>query len=406
MFKYMKWLISVEFLFSLFVYSGYFKGSLPFISFDITIFLLILTFLMAISQNIKSGFKINKQYLLPIILFITIQFIMMFSLYYTPSTINSIEKTGIFITITSWCFIGSFFIIKDWESIKKFLLGVFMVTLIMSLSAFFNTSINGGFVGAFGTDNYIPLARASSVSIIILLSFYLTSKHNIYLRLFSLFLSLILIIPLLQSGARLSVVVMMIVIAIIPLFLINFTISEFLTINNRMKSFIPLLALIGLSLYITIYKGYAETLIMRINVLNGQIASGSNIAGRSDRIDKGLDMVKDSYFLGKGIDSFSVYYSGIDFDTPHNIYIEYLAELGFVALIIFLIIVIIAFYNGLKSYKKTGESFLMFTMLIIFLFWLINSFGSSSINGDRMFYSVLSIMYMTPYMKKNNISEG
>lgn len=399
--KAIKWLLSVEFLFGLYIYSGYFKGNLPFVTIDITLILMVITMLMVIYRLKKTEFRIKKVYLLPIMLFLIIQFLMLLSMLYTPSIVDGLEKTLRFITITTWCFLGSFFIMKDYESLKKFLLAVLLITLIMSLSIFVSTPLQGGFIGAFGSERYIPLARASSIAMLILIGFYFTSNYNLLIRLAALFLGLLLFIPLIQSGARLSVLVTIVVVIIIPVFLIKYNSYEFI-IHKRIKNFVPLIGLTIIILYILITKGFAEVLTKRLKILNNQFNQNSNVAGRSDRLSEAIEMIKESYFLGKGVDSFSYNYSGIRLDTPHNIYIEYFAELGMLAFLSFIIIVILSFYNGIKGYINSDFNYLLFIIIIMGVYWFISSLGSSGINGDRIFYAILSIMYIIPYIQAND----
>lgn len=404
MLKYLKWIISGEFLFALFLLAGYFKGAFNTRFLDITILLLVVTLLIA-AKNVKGKkMIIAKYHIFPIVAFLFLGIGALISLSYTPSNIYAWDKFIRFIVITTWCFCGGFFLFKNSDSIKKFFAGLISVALVMAVTSILgDDSAYKGFSAALGS-NYMSLARGTAMALLILIIYFVFSKAKMYKRNLALLLACFLLIPLLQSGGRLPVLILITILISLPMYAIKYHYKSII-ISKRVIPLLGLFFLLVISSIFFISKGYGDTLIYRMEVMVFETGGGNSISGRSERFSTAWDMSKDSYFIGKGIGSFPIYHSGMDVeDYPHNIYLEYLSELGILPTTFFVCIIALAFYNGIVLYRRKRGSFnpSQIAVITIALFWLINSIGSSSINGDKLFYAFLSVMIVSPYLEKNS----
>lgn len=402
--KYVKAVFSGEFLFALYLVVGSFKGALNLLFIDETLLLLIITLFVSLKRMYLARFKISKTHIIPIVIFIFILFIVVISILYTPSSNYVYEKLVRFGIIASWCYFGVFFLFRDEESIKRFLMGFVTLSLIMSISLFSNGLTTGiAFQQIFGSS-YVALARVSAMGSMILLMYYMNGVGRMK-KVIYLLVAMFLAVPLIQSGARLPVILFALVVLSIPLSLVRFKDGDVL-ISKKLIPFALLFFCIVVASSVFISKGYADTLMYRLDVISSQKGGGNSLIGRTERFETAWEMSKESYFVGKGFGSFPIYYSGLDEeDYPHNIYLEILAELGIVPLILFVSLIVLATFNGFKYYRKRGLNTLNSSIYTIFLFWFFNSFGSSSMTGDKVFYAFIAIMILLPYLSHMSAKE-
>ncbi|MFA6336232.1 MAG: hypothetical protein WCX48_11915, partial [Bacteroidales bacterium] len=173
-----KVIFSTEFIFVLFLFSGRYKALLGFIPIDITLLLMIITFALLITKHLKT-LVIQKYVLYLTLLFAILSTYVFASSVYSYSEVQAHEKTFRFIFVTGWAFIGTLLIIKNNESIYKFLTSITLIAFIMTISTiynfmFFNT---GSFITGLGT-NYLGTATTISLGILIIYSAFLLKKET------------------------------------------------------------------------------------------------------------------------------------------------------------------------------------------------------------------------------------
>lgn len=399
--KIFRTVFSGEFLFALYIVVGSFKAAFDIPYIDETALLFGLTFIIAVKNFVQRGFKFQKKLIVPALLFLGIIFISFISLMYTPSHTYALEKIVRFSIIAGWCFFGVFFLFKNEESIKKFLIGLVFVSTVMATSLLSNGLSTGiGFQSTFGSS-YVSLARVCAMGSLILLMYFLFTKQRNFLRYIALISALILFIPLIQSGARLPVLILILTLMSIPLSMIKFRNGDVL-ISKKIIPLFLMAVVVFVSSFVLYEKGYADTLVYRMEVMFNSENGGNSVEGRTSRFETAWDMSTESYFLGYGLGSFPLFYSKMDAeDYPHNLYLEILSELGIIALIIFVTLLVIALKRGIIYYKLHRLNPLNASVYIILLFWFINSFGSSSLTGDKVFYAMIALTIILPILSRN-----
>ncbi|MFC3212735.1 O-antigen ligase family protein [Planomicrobium okeanokoites] len=404
--KLFKLVLSREFLFSLFLLVGSFKGAIniPFI--DETALLLVVTVTAAVILLAKNNMSIPKKFIFPTVLFAVIVLMALLSLIYTPSVVYASDKMVRFGIISAWCFYGVFFLFKDEKSVIRFLLGFVTVAVLMGVNLLFNSASQElNFESSFASS-YVTLARIAAMGSLILMMYFLFSKASRTNKSIAMIGALILFIPLVQSGARFPILILAAVLLSIPLSMIRIKKEDVLISKKLIPLMLIFFILLGVSFFYA-SKGYADTLINRMEILFEQDGGGASFYGRTERFDTAWDMSVDSYFVGKGIGSFPIYHSGLDAeDYPHTIYLEILSELGIVPLLLFISLILMAIVNGLNYYRLYDLSVMSTSIYAMFVFWLFNSLGSSSLNGDKVFYALIAIMIILPYLGRNSEIKG
>jgi len=401
--KILKKVFSLESLFAIYLFAGYIKTSIG-STIDLTLLLLVVTFIGAFLRLKKADFQIHKNYLYPIFFYLFVLFAMIVSLLYTPSDSFAYEKVIRFAIINGWCILGPLFIIRDLESLKKFFVGIIVVAMMMAVAFFTDYDpLAGGFNSALGS-NYLSLARASTMGFLILITLFLFIKNNV-LKFIVLASSIIFAIPLLESGGRLPVIILGLVLLIFPITFFKIEKND-IKISKKIIPYVGSFIVIISGVTFLIYNGYAGTLINRLLLMFEAENGGASVGTRTDLLLLAIDMAKQNLLFGNGIGSFSYFLFGYDGDhNPHNMYVEYMAEIGIAPAVLWFAFVLVSVIRAVKTFKVAQQK-LMFTMLLIVSsFWILNSFISSSIIGDKMLNAFVTLLFITPTLLKKNYQE-
>ncbi|MDI2587655.1 O-antigen ligase family protein [Psychrobacillus sp. NEAU-3TGS] len=396
----LKTMFSEGFIFALFILAGYFKASVENSPIDITLLLLLFSVTLYLNRLIRTGFKLPKFVLTPLILFSVLVLFVLIGYSYTSSVIYSEQKLILFFVSTIWCFIGGIVTISSKGELSNFLLGILTVSIFMAFSTFYtfftNQLIELGFVSVLGS-NYIMLGRASAFGLIILISYYFFKTSTFFLKILIVLLIMITLFPLVVSGGRLPLLAFAITILFLPLFMIKITKAS-ICLSKSFKKIFILIILIITGGIVAIRNGWLDTFIYRFALLsNAQFLD----EGRSDRFNVAFEMIKDNIIFGKGLGSFPIYYSGTDGeDYPHNLFLEIWSELGLIPTLACIALVFLAYYRGFLVYSKMYENFdhNQISIFLLNLFGFINLFISASINNSKFFWAFLGIMCVTPFI--------
>lgn len=394
-----------EVFFALFLLAGNFKSALSFLpgSIDLTIFFLGLSMVIAIKRLIKNP-KILKCSIEAIYIFFLFIVVVLGSTFYSSSTIYSIEKSMRFLIITSWAYLGVFFLIKDRDSLKRFLNTMIFIGIIMSGIAIYQfvfiQKLSFSFTSVLGS-NYLALGRTVGIGIIILFFYFVDEKK----KLWNLLLILMIVqmtIALLISGGKMPLLSMGLVFSSYIFYLIISRTKD-MNLKNGVKKLL-LLMLLMIPLIIALANiGMFDVVIMRLTGLFRSLSSDTSTVGRITRYITALNMWGDKPILGKGVGSFPLFYSGTELrDYPHNIFLEILSELGILGFGVFTLLIVTSLYNGWRLFKLKfkGIDSLQMTLLLVFLYLFINANVSGSLNDNRLMFNFISLLYTSPYMER------
>lgn len=385
-------IFSQEFLFVLFLNAGFYKLVIPFNDIiDITLLTFLLSFGIAIINILKEN-KISKPNLLAIFLFSILVLDILLSLFYTNSD-QGYLKAFHYATIGGWSFTGPLFIIKHKESLKKFFYSFIILGLITVIAVFRTYGNAIGYFSQqliFGSD-YLAVGRLLGYCVAIITPILLFSakrKMN-KLILFSIMISFVL--AMVMTGGRGPFLSMVAAIVILFVSQIRISYKHGIIRYNRY-------ALMGFIIFIvgTIYFIFSDhPLFTNIKTRLSYFFTdqgGTSVSERIQRYHVAFDMFKESPIIGKGIDSFSVYFS-IPGDYPHNIFLEFMSELGLIGLCLFVLLLLFALYSfPLKSLNNIQFKLYSWPVVLLFLLSFLNANVSGNIIGNRMLLTAMAMM--------------
>lgn len=394
-------------MFALFLFSGYFKTALgPLQSkIDLTLLLLALSFMIAVKRLYQRP-VVDQRYAVSWFLFILLACMASFSLSYSSSYAYGLDKSLRFMIITGWSFFGVFLLIRTKESAQRFFHGVVIVST--ALAGFALMELNSrlgvnymGTIAAVGSD-YLSLGRTAGIGVLLLITFCLYNEKLTF-KSKSLFFVLLLFVltALIVSGSRM------------PLIATGFCIIFILFYSFRLKGkkimvnsgFAYISAFSVVAIFAGLYAyahGFFDTIIHRMTMLIERPDGGNSAAARMERFDAAIQMFNAKSFLGNGIGSFAVEFSGRDTRSyPHNIFLEFMSELGIVGVMAFIMLIALALFYGVVVYKKANHYFdsLQLTIVIGFVFMLLNANVSGDINDNRMLFTFISLLLVSPFLQ-------
>lgn len=402
----LKEIFSGEVFFALFILAGNFKSSLTFIPdfIDLTIFFLGLSILIALKKVIIKP-SIVKSAIESIGLYCIFIVLILGSLLYTSSSVYAVDKSLRLLLITGWAYIGVFFLIKSEASLKRFLNAILFIGLIMSALAVYQFAFiqeeTLSFISVLGS-NYLALGSTVGISIIVIFFLYFVKEKNRIKAIFSILIIIQMIVALLISGGRMPVLSLIIVLIIY--FLFSFiSRSKSIYIIKGVKKLVLLVLLIAPLIIILGKIGMFDVVLIRLSELFKSIDSDTSALGRLNRYMVALDMWGKKPLIGNGIGSFSLFYNGVDMrDYPHNIFLEILSELGIVGFVAFFLLIINSLYNGWILFKNKFKAIdsLQMTLILAFLYLFINANVSGDINDNRLMFTFISLLSISPFMER------
>ncbi|MBS4538831.1 O-antigen ligase family protein [Clostridium sp. D2Q-11] len=392
-----------EVIFALFLLAGNFKSSLTFLPdyLDVTILFFTLSILISAKRLIIKP-SLLKEYVHDIAIYLTFIAVLLGSLFYTPSTIYSLDKVLRFLIITSWAFLGVFFLIKNEDSLKRFLNTIIFLGLIMSGVAIYQFIFvqkgNWSFISVLGS-NYLALGRTVGIGIIIVFLYFINENKRFKSILFILAI-LQMSIALLISGGKMPV--LSIVVVLFLYFIFSSTSNRIsIYLRNGMKKVIVLTIILVPIIIVLGRLGMFDVVISRLSELILSIGKDTSALGRIDRYITALKMWGDKPLIGNGVGSFPIFYSGFDVrDYPHNIFLEILCELGILGFGIFTWWIGTSFYKGWVIFKNKfkGIDHLQMGLILVFLYLLINANVSGSLNDNRLMFTFIGLLSISPYL--------
>lgn len=400
-----KFIISGEMLFALFLLAGYFKEAFQ-LPIDLTAIFFILSILVAIKRLIqtlltnKVNYRkelISKKVITHSVLFLLLLCFILFSNVYTLGSNYSIEKTLKFSTLTTWAFLGVYFLINNKTNLRNFLKSLAIISLVMALytisSLKGNSGPTSGFTAVAG-DNYLGLGRASGLGALIFISLYVTTNSTKIKKLLSICSVLIILMALLSSGSRMPLISFIIVFLVA--FFISFKIRKgIIYIKKGTGYFLTLFGLGIVSIFSLAPTGVFDTVIRRVSILFIETGGGTSAEGRLERYQTAYETWTNHPFFGTGIGSFPLHFRGLDtIDYPHNIILELLSEIGIIGFLIFTFFILYPIYLLIRN-GKTTSVFLhseILTGLFCFMFLFLNACTTGDINDNRLLLTFNSLI--------------
>lgn len=396
-----------EITFGLFLFAGIYKGDVRLKSFlpsffDLTILFEILT-IIGVLYNIfirrRIRFIVPSIYLMgPLVVFISLA---MLSLTYSQAPIYGRDKLLRFVFITTPAMFLPLYLFQN----EKFLRRFFSFLLVFALAIFLDMVSKGlqpmefRTHSAFGS-NYIGAGRVLGAALIITFFYFMATTNKFLAKIICYGVAGILIFAFFVTGSRGPIIGFIISVMIYTIFLFF---KSFRLRKEELRLFRTIMfSTILISLVFIAFNEYFYVTITRFKVLESGLSTQERIRLFSSAIKAIFSFP--TFFTGLGIGGFSYYYSGMDIPHgtyPHNIFLEIGSELGVLGLFAFGIIMLHALFKGLQNIRicENNRFFnVAVTVLIFFIYMLLNALVSGDINDNRVLFSSIGMIYAVNYL--------
>jgi len=386
-----------EWLFALFLLAGYYKAD-PRLAFvqthlDITVLFLILSFCAFFYRVLKKPFaqRIPARFAKVAVLFILLVICLLGSLFYTESRQYGYDKALRFIVLTGWAFFGAGLLITNFRSLRRFSWAIGAVSTVMAIDALAGYPGIGqvGFVTALGS-NYIALARAGGLGLLATVALLLPTERKLLMRLGLWTMATLQLWATLIAGARGPVLALILSLALF------FALSARGFPSIRIERYalrLGVVMLCVLAIFGVVGQEMFSTLTFRSQVLVTEV--GVSALTRLTLYREALDLWARSPIWGNGIGQFSVAVAGEDVRLyPHNVILELGAELGLIGVLIFAMMIGMAFAKSLVTLGAQRGSAKAATryLLVVCCFALLNAMVSGDINDNRILFTSVALL--------------
>lgn len=307
-----------------------------------------------------NSFKRNGLYLSIAITNFLFVYYSLFTLFYTKSPYYGLSKTlNLFLFIVSCYLVLS--LLRKIEFIKIIKYCIYLITALAVI--YISINIASGFqsrVGLLGAGS-ITTGRLFAFACIFSIYFIVILKEKRFI-----YICLLLTIAVFLSGSRGNFLFLLI--SLVAPWALN-------NIKILIKMFLGLSFLFFIVYFFSLHEKipffYRYTLLLE--------GGGESILIRFDAYRLAFELFKDNFMLGIGSGSYSYYTLGYDsIDYPHNVLIEIAAELGFVGLFLFFIIISLSFIAVRKN----------IVVLPLFVFYFLISMGSGDLFDARLIFVI------------------
>lgn len=388
-----------EIAFCLFLMAGLYKGYIKSIDvfpdfFDITVFFGLIVGISIIFNILKDRIKIpriSSKFFVP---YFILAMLMLSSLLYTKAPIYGEDKFLRFITITTMSIFAPLFLFKNKKSLERFF---YILITISSIMAIDSIIINSGvirFHEIFYSD-YIDLGRINILSSLLIIFYFIENSKNTAIKFGWSALFFVNIFGAFFDKGRMPVLAFigtLLFLGVSSLF--SLLIKKSPAKEKTLKTVCYTLSIVLLS-FIFFHKQFSS-LIMRMILLTQ--GGGESLLVRLDLFKSSFKAFYENPILGLGIGGFSTYHYGVDQRLyPHNIILEIGSELGILGLTSYFFLIGFCLIYFLALQKKYTEKKEYHSLLIMVLaasvFMFLNTMVSGDINGNRLFFTWIGIIY-------------
>ena len=362
---------------ALFFLVGLFKGDprLSSTPVDLTILVGALVALAVALRLIfdRQALQIPAEYFL----YLPLICLMVLSLFYTPDFSAGLEKTLRFVFLTGLGIVAPFALFDAPVKIRRFMITMLGGGMLLAVNSLFMLGGQERLVSASGLNTELGSACAAGLVIIWGLLF---PGWSFFKRLLLYPVIGLLVVGLVGSGGRLANASAAICI-IISLFLCKKLFRDALIMGCAGLIALP---------FVWIPDASYEYLS---SLARPEQAMGT----RSGLMELGISLMGEHPLLGVGIQGFRYHSPNpVTYNFPHNIFLELGSEMGALAAVIFLVILIYSFREIAKQLTNpaTKRDPLVHTVFLLMIFVFLDSMVSGDINDLRFMWFVLGLPYV------------
>jgi O-antigen ligase len=384
--------LSFEFVFTLFLFAGYYKGAERFswVPVDLTALFFAMSILYAGNIILRTPLKISKGSALHIALFAIFIVYAVTSLFWSESQAYGSQKAFYLSTLGFWSFLAPYIIVSKHERrIERLFLSLLLLAgwfTVEALIVFFKTPPGGVLIVLGGS--YLTLGRMLSIGLIITLVKLLYSEGKWPINAAATTMILVFLGLLLSTGSRAAFLGSSLSMFLLSLLNISFSKQKYLLFKRRLIYVaVMIFCMLGGIVYLLL-TGKITATIARFAVL---LQEGSDSI-RVQLFTSAFEIWLAHPLFGAGIGSWSVLSDlGSKYYYPHNIILELLAELGIVGLFLFVAVLVIS-VRQLGSWSTIRKDPTRITVLLLFAFALFSAMTGSDLAANRFLLATLGLM--------------
>lgn len=363
-----------------YIWAGLFKSILPrIVNTDLTALLGVVVIVCIGAEILSSRWRLR----LPIIFLMAFgSYVMLLtlSLTYTIAPIH-IARLQWFrlVMVDGIAVAGALLLINTTRRLESFMLAQFLMGLGISLSAIVTSMPGQVILRGVGGSSYIGDARLVAIA--------LGSSISLFgfQGIMGQALAVTLGTGLLILSARGPFIVA--VLCLLGLVMYRIKSSKILHIGNMIGFLLAVCALVLLD-----SQGYFVTIRQRLARLTPD-AMGWEDASLSARIYFGQSAMKmflERPILGWGLSSFPSYIGGVGNETPHNLFLELLCELGIMGFLAFALMIVVTAHR-LRSVQHAMTEATSQALWYSFAFWILTVPGLG-LGSVRPFLCLLAVI--------------
>lgn len=365
---------------ALFLSAGAIKGAPGFsalLPFDVTVGLAALLILSCgINILFRAGtIRLPGAYLLYGPLFLT----MLISLFYTPEFAVGLDKTLRFTMLTGVAIIGPFVILQSPSQLRRFLMTNVVCGVVIALTSF---SMLGGYERLAAPSGLtIQLGYKSGIALAIIWAMVFPTVPFLRRCLWYPIVA-VLLVGLIGSGGRAAMIATCGCICV-SLYSYKWLISD-LAIGGIFAALARPLVRIPDASY-----AYLATLISE---------SPHQVLGfRDDLAALGMRLTMNHPFGGVGIGGYASYSPNpVEYNSPHNIFLEISSEMGMFAVLLFLALVLWTFWETSEQLRSDTfpHKILSRVVLVMLIFTLTSAMASGDMNDNRSMWLCMGLPFV------------
>jgi len=362
---------------SLFYVVGFFKGDprLDATPVDLTVTVAVM---MLLAMGVRLFFTDSTLHLpRDFVFYIPLLALMFISLTYTPDFAAGLDKTLRFIFLTLMGAISPFLLVDTPEKIRRFLVGLVLGGILMSVNSFFMLGGEDRLTAPSGETTALGFSAGLALVIIWALWF---PRMSLFRRILLYPFIAVLMVALVGSGGRFANVGTAVCIGLSILF--------------YRKLIVDLAVMLGAGIAaLPFVRIPAASLDYLASLAHPHQAFGT----RTDLMFFGLRTFLDHPLLGVGIQGYRyVTPNPLTYNFPHNLLLELGAELGIFAIITFLALAVCSYramFRVLRdAYSENAP--LYRTVFLMLILTCMDASVSGEMNNDRLLFFMLSMPFV------------
>lgn len=384
-----KWLLSFESCFVLFLFAGVYKAGRPLAALpvDLTALFGFLSLLVGGFILVRRGFLVSRAGVVLVLSYFAFALIAVATLAYTPGHEYALKKAVSLLTLDALALGGTAVIIgASWERAVRFFVALVALASIVALSALATYTRSSGTdtISVFGA-NYLGVSHFLSVGAVVLFGIVVFFSPGWGVRLSCTILLTVLLVAMLVSGGRGPLIA----------FALSALVALFVRLPRSRTARLYRLGLASLLITLVVALGYfvAREPTATVRRFGALLDPGLGTSGgtRLDYYKEAVNLWSQRLILGHGIGAWPILTGiGDQRGYPHDILLEIGVEEGLLGVLTFGWLCYVGLRYTLRRLRQELEPVVVTALMLV-----VNTFVGASLSGDlvdnRAFFAAIGL---------------